>query len=31
VVGEKPGLKYDLAKKMGISIINEEKFKELLD
>ncbi|RLF36060.1 MAG: DNA ligase (NAD(+)) LigA, partial [Thermoplasmata archaeon] len=29
VVGEKPGSKYEKAKKLGITIINEKKFKEL--
>ncbi|MFQ5901483.1 MAG: NAD-dependent DNA ligase LigA [Thermodesulfobacteriota bacterium] len=31
VVGEEPGSKYDLAKKLGIKIISEEEFGELLN
>ena len=30
VVGEKPGSKYDKAKKLGILILGEEEFKELV-
>ncbi len=30
VVGEKPGKKYEKAKKLGIKIINEEEFKKLI-
>lgn len=30
VVGEKPGSKYEKAKKLGLTIINEKEFKELL-
>lgn len=31
VVGENPGSKYDKAKELGINILDEEKFKELLE
>jgi len=31
VVGEKPGSKYGKAKKLGVTILNEEEFKELVE
>jgi DNA ligase (NAD+) len=31
VVGEKPGSKYEKAKKLGITILNEEEFKRLVE
>jgi len=31
VLGESPGSKYEKAKKLGVHIVNEEEFKEIIN